>query len=172
MAASVIGGFNACILAYGQTGSGKTYTMEGPPEDPGINYRMLSKMFDLAAQRRGSEYRFRVSMVEIYNEELRDLLVDPAAVAGKIWSCCGRVKPNAQACLSLPSWCSPWPRASEDAARDSREQCEDPRPYQVYSLQCRGRVGHSGTRQRHPSGRSHQRARAQLALSQHFASGG
>lgn len=100
MAASVIGGFNACILAYGQTGSGKTYTMEGPPEDPGINYRMLSKMFDLAAQRRGSEYRFRVSMVEIYNEELRDLLVDPAAVAGKIWSCCGRVKPNAQACLS------------------------------------------------------------------------
>ena len=38
---SVLDGYNVCIFAYGQTGAGKTYTMEGPPEDPGINFRAL-----------------------------------------------------------------------------------------------------------------------------------
>jgi hypothetical protein len=34
-------GYNVCIFAYGQTGSGKTHTMEGPPDNPGINSRAL-----------------------------------------------------------------------------------------------------------------------------------
>jgi kinesin family protein C2/C3 len=34
-------GYNVCIFAYGQTGSGKTFTMEGPPDNPGINSRAL-----------------------------------------------------------------------------------------------------------------------------------
>lgn len=38
---SCVDGYNACIFAYGQTGSGKTYTMEGPPDNPGINSRAL-----------------------------------------------------------------------------------------------------------------------------------
>ena len=36
---SCVDGYNVCILAYGQTGSGKTYTMQGPPNDPGVNVR-------------------------------------------------------------------------------------------------------------------------------------
>jgi hypothetical protein len=34
-------GYNVCIFAYGQTGSGKTFTMDGPPDQPGINRRAL-----------------------------------------------------------------------------------------------------------------------------------
>jgi kinesin family member C2/C3 len=45
IAQSVVEGFKACIFTYGQTGSGKTYTMEGTPSDPGLNYRVLSHIF-------------------------------------------------------------------------------------------------------------------------------
>lgn len=39
---SFLDGYNVCIFAYGQTGSGKTYTMEGPPNDRGVNNRTIS----------------------------------------------------------------------------------------------------------------------------------
>ncbi|KAM9765885.1 LOW QUALITY PROTEIN: kinesin-like protein KIFC3 [Menidia menidia] len=72
---SCIDGFNVCIFAYGQTGSGKTYTMEGPPADPGINQRALRLLFSEVSDKEPDwEYRIRASMVEIYNETLRDLL--------------------------------------------------------------------------------------------------
>lgn len=41
-------GYNVCIFAYGQTGSGKTHTMEGPPDNPGINSRALQVMMAIA----------------------------------------------------------------------------------------------------------------------------
>ncbi|KAI3687550.1 hypothetical protein L1987_81247 [Smallanthus sonchifolius] len=76
---SVLDGYNVCIFAYGQTGSGKTYTMTGPnvssPEDWGVNYRALNDLFHLSQIRRTSfEYEIGVQMVEIYNEQVRDLL--------------------------------------------------------------------------------------------------
>ncbi|KAJ0480094.1 putative minus-end-directed kinesin ATPase [Helianthus annuus] len=76
---SVLDGYNVCIFAYGQTGSGKTYTMTGPnvssPEDWGVNYRALNDLFHLSQVRRNSfEYEIGVQMVEIYNEQVRDLL--------------------------------------------------------------------------------------------------
>nr|XP_039251487.1 kinesin-like protein KIFC3 [Styela clava] len=72
---SCIDGYHICIFAYGQTGSGKTYTMEGPTSDPGINQRALSDLFQDIEERRG-EWKFEVSvsLVEIYNETLKDLL--------------------------------------------------------------------------------------------------
>eukprot|EP00959_Pyramimonas_sp_CCMP1952_P362782 7597114-Pyramimonas_sp.AAC.1 len=72
---SLVDGFNLCIFAYGQTGSGKTYTMEGPPEARGVNYRALASLFQLL-EARGPEVdvRLEVSMLEIYNEMVRDLL--------------------------------------------------------------------------------------------------
>lgn len=72
---SCIDGFNVCIFAYGQTGSGKTYTMEGVPDDPGINQRALRLLFSEVTEKAPDwDYKITVSMVEIYNETLRNLL--------------------------------------------------------------------------------------------------
>ncbi|CAL5442527.1 unnamed protein product [Camellia sinensis] len=76
---SVLDGYNVCIFAYGQTGSGKTYTMTGPNissrEDWGVNYRALNDLFHLSQSRKNSiTYEVCVQMVEIYNEQVRDLL--------------------------------------------------------------------------------------------------
>ncbi|XP_072961230.1 kinesin-like protein KIN-14F [Typha angustifolia] len=77
---SVLDGYNVCIFAYGQTGSGKTFTMSGPKNvnehTQGVNYRALRDLFKLAEQRRGTiSYKILVQMIEIYNEQVRDLLV-------------------------------------------------------------------------------------------------
>ncbi|KAG7544114.1 Calponin homology domain [Arabidopsis thaliana x Arabidopsis arenosa] len=76
---SILDGYNVCIFAYGQTGSGKTYTMSGPSitseEDWGVNYRALNDLFHLTQSRQNSViYEVGVQMVEIYNEQVRDLL--------------------------------------------------------------------------------------------------
>jgi kinesin family protein C2/C3 len=74
---SAMDGYNCCIFAYGQTGSGKTHTMQGPTSDRGVNVRALYKMFSEAQLRRdnfGIEFSFRLSMCEIYKEEVYDLL--------------------------------------------------------------------------------------------------
>ncbi|GJU76119.1 kinesin-like protein KIN-14F, partial [Tanacetum coccineum] len=77
---SMLDGYNVCIFAYGQTGSGKTYTMSGPDittEDTwGVNYRALRDLFQLSEQRKDFiKYEVGVQMIEIYNEQVRDLLV-------------------------------------------------------------------------------------------------
>ena len=74
---SVMDGYNVSIFAYGQTGSGKTYTMNGPPDNPGVNMRALKFLFKLAKQREPMfEYKIRVAMLEVYNEKINDLLRD------------------------------------------------------------------------------------------------
>ncbi|MXQ93676.1 hypothetical protein E5288_WYG022352 [Bos mutus] len=69
---SCLGGYSVCIFTYGQTGTGKTYSMEGPPEDPGIAPRALQSLFQEMGT--GGQHRVTLSMVEIYNEAVRDLL--------------------------------------------------------------------------------------------------
>ncbi|XP_060169099.1 kinesin-like protein KIN-14C [Lycium barbarum] len=76
---SVLDGYNVCIFAYGQTGSGKTYTMTGPEgaseEDWGVNYRALNDLFRISQMRESTfKYELKVQMMEIYNEQVRDLL--------------------------------------------------------------------------------------------------
>nr|XP_018673961.1 PREDICTED: kinesin-4 isoform X1 [Musa acuminata subsp. malaccensis]XP_018673963.1 PREDICTED: kinesin-4 isoform X2 [Musa acuminata subsp. malaccensis] len=76
---SVLDGYNVCIFAYGQTGSGKTYTMTGPEsateKEWGVNYRALNDLFQISLSRRDTYlYEVGVQMVEIYNEQVRDLL--------------------------------------------------------------------------------------------------
>ncbi|CAH2067148.1 unnamed protein product [Thlaspi arvense] len=78
---SVLDGYNVCIFAYGQTGSGKTYTMSGPDgsseEDWGVNYRALNDLFKISQSRKGNiNYEVGVQMVEIYNEQVLDLLTE------------------------------------------------------------------------------------------------
>lgn len=72
-------GYNATILAYGQTGSGKTYTMGSAmalkPEDNGIIYRVIKEIFNEIEHRKSkAEFLIKVSYLEIYNEEIYDLL--------------------------------------------------------------------------------------------------
>jgi kinesin family protein C2/C3 len=73
---SMLDGYNVCIFAYGQTGTGKTHTMEGYGDQPGVNTRALQALFDLAKERKKLfTYDIKVSILEIYNETLVDLLV-------------------------------------------------------------------------------------------------
>ncbi|KAK8266681.1 hypothetical protein V6Z12_D12G262700 [Gossypium hirsutum] len=89
---SVLDGYNVCIFAYGQTGSGKTYTMSGPnvssKEDWGVNYRALNDLFQTSQSRKSSIiYEVGVQIIEIYNEQVRDLLVnDSSQRRFGIWS--------------------------------------------------------------------------------------
>mmetsp|Transcript_88 Transcript_88/g.270 ORF Transcript_88/g.270 Transcript_88/m.270 type:complete len:878 (-) Transcript_88:200-2833(-) len=74
---SVLDGYNVCIFAYGQTGSGKTFTMEGNRENRGVNPRAMDRLFDLSRERAGDiEYQIFFCILEIYNEEIHDLLAD------------------------------------------------------------------------------------------------
>ncbi|KAG2555286.1 hypothetical protein PVAP13_9KG561500 [Panicum virgatum] len=72
---SVLDGYNVCIFAYGQTGTGKTFTMEGTERNRGVNYRTLEELFKIAEERKESvTYDLSVSVLEVYNEQIRDLL--------------------------------------------------------------------------------------------------
>ncbi|XP_043233135.1 kinesin-like protein KIF3B [Amphibalanus amphitrite] len=74
---SVLQGFNGTIFAYGQTGTGKTYTMEGVRDDPelrGIIPRSFDHIFGHIEQSENCQYLVRASYLEIYQEEIRDLL--------------------------------------------------------------------------------------------------
>ena len=90
MVQSAVDGFRVCIFAYGQTGSGKTHTMLGPlmPTEiavhGGIIPRACEHIFQYCSELedQGWEFSVRASMLEIYNETIRDLLV-PAAKAGR-----------------------------------------------------------------------------------------
>ncbi|CAD7958536.1 unnamed protein product [Amoebophrya sp. A120] len=80
---SCLDGFNICIFAYGPTGSGKTYSMAGTKQDPGIFLRSFQQLFaEIEARKppKGNwKYRVSVGILEVYNEELRDLLCDNPA---------------------------------------------------------------------------------------------
>ncbi|EDV25164.1 Kinesin-like protein KIF3A [Trichoplax sp. H2] len=75
---SVLEGYNGTIFAYGQTGTGKTFTMEGvrsTPELRGIIPNSFAHIFGHIAKSQGdARFLVRVSYMEIYNEEVRDLL--------------------------------------------------------------------------------------------------
>ena len=74
---SVLDGFNVCIFAYGQTGTGKTFTMMGPAESRGVNTRALYELFEMSDKRRKTiEDKITVSVLEVYNEQIKDLLAD------------------------------------------------------------------------------------------------
>ncbi|XP_039030627.1 kinesin-like protein KIN-5C [Hibiscus syriacus] len=81
----VLEGFNCTIFAYGQTGTGKTYTMEGEckraktgangelPAGAGVIPRAVQQIFD-TLEGQNAEYSVKVTFLELYNEEITDLL--------------------------------------------------------------------------------------------------
>uniref|UniRef100_A0A7M4G2C9 Kinesin family member 25 n=1 Tax=Crocodylus porosus TaxID=8502 RepID=A0A7M4G2C9_CROPO len=83
---SLLDGYNVCIMAYGQTGSGKTHTMFGPlsgdnfifstEDEPelGIIPRATEEVFRLISEKPPGSHWVEVSVVEVYNNEIFDLL--------------------------------------------------------------------------------------------------
>ncbi|KAG9351983.1 hypothetical protein JZ751_023234 [Albula glossodonta] len=74
-------GYNATVLAYGQTGSGKTFSMGGTytsaqENEPtvGVIPRVVRRIFHEKEKKVDSEFALAVSYLEIYNEEILDLL--------------------------------------------------------------------------------------------------
>ncbi|XP_064282621.1 chromosome-associated kinesin KIF4A isoform X2 [Passer domesticus] len=74
-------GYNATVLAYGQTGSGKTYSMGGTytanqEHEPsvGVIPRVIKLLFEEKQQRQDWDFVLKVSYLEIYNEDILDLL--------------------------------------------------------------------------------------------------
>ncbi|CAK9189601.1 unnamed protein product [Sphagnum troendelagicum] len=91
MVENCLAGFNSSIFAYGQTGSGKTHTMWGqmpgsnsadyvPTEDRGITPRIFEQLFSRIQQEERDNvdkqlwFQCRCSFLEIYNEQITDLL--------------------------------------------------------------------------------------------------
>ncbi|XP_052823267.1 kinesin-like protein KIF25 isoform X2 [Octopus bimaculoides] len=86
MLTSLLDGYNVCIMAYGQTGSGKTHTMLGSHKnenynlsheahpDEGVIPRAMRELFSLMSEKPTGTYQAEVSVVEIYNNDIRDLL--------------------------------------------------------------------------------------------------
>ncbi|KAG0480048.1 hypothetical protein HPP92_010906 [Vanilla planifolia] len=82
---AVLHGYNATVLAYGQTGSGKTYTMgtnfSGEGSNGGIIPQVMDSIFNKVNEmKKDTEFLIRVSFIEIFKEEVFDLL-DPHANA-------------------------------------------------------------------------------------------
>lgn len=72
---SALNGYNGTIFAYGQTGAGKTHSITGTPEMPGIVPRMNIEIFERLAKLEGKmNYQVSVSFLEIYNENVHDLM--------------------------------------------------------------------------------------------------
>ena len=73
----VLEGYNGTVFAYGQTGCGKSFTMMGPTspeEQKGIIPRAFEHIFDYISVTDGTKFLVHASYLEIYNEEVRDLL--------------------------------------------------------------------------------------------------
>ncbi|XP_073388850.1 uncharacterized protein [Physcomitrium patens] len=71
---SAVSGFNGTVFAYGQTSSGKTYTMQGSATDQGVTRLAIQDVFTSIDKIVDREFLVRVSYMEIYNEEINDLL--------------------------------------------------------------------------------------------------
>jgi hypothetical protein len=72
----VMAGYNGMVFAYGMTGSGKTHSMQGSNADPGIIPLAVNSVFDYIGINSPpyTMFKIKVSYLEIYNEQLRDLL--------------------------------------------------------------------------------------------------
>ncbi|KAM9102061.1 kinesin-like protein KIF27 isoform 3-T3 [Sarcophilus harrisii] len=80
LVASLIEGYNATVFAYGQTGSGKTYTIGGghiasvAEDKKGIIPRAIQDLFQSISENSSIDFNIKVSYIEVYKEDLRDLL--------------------------------------------------------------------------------------------------
>lgn len=78
---STMDGFHGSVFSYGQTNSGKTFTMNGGPAQPGVIPQAIYQCFEAVNGYPDREFLLRVSYLEIYNEQIKDLLnTEPANI--------------------------------------------------------------------------------------------
>ncbi|XP_029354404.1 kinesin-like protein KIF18A isoform X2 [Echeneis naucrates] len=78
----VMNGFNCTVFAYGATGAGKTHTMLGSQDDPGVMYRTMKELFKrMEDAKEEKEFAVAFSYLEVYNEQIRDLLSNTGPLA-------------------------------------------------------------------------------------------
>jgi len=75
-------GYHTCLFAYGQTGSGKSYSIVGYGADKGIVPKACEEIFNRIEKKISEpdcciKYEVTVSMLEIYNEHVQDLFMNP-----------------------------------------------------------------------------------------------
>eukprot|EP00056_Hartaetosiga_gracilis_P006889 m.101652 g.101652 ORF g.101652 m.101652 type:complete len:651 (-) comp12581_c0_seq1:154-2106(-) len=111
-----LNGLNACLIAYGQTGSGKTYTMFGPTESASTSISKLEMEAGIAPrvlrqvavevnkwQRQGMEATLKLSCVEIFGQEVTDLLHDQNTV-GTWHGVAARMVLNMECAEEIKDW--------------------------------------------------------------------
>ena len=87
MLRSFMEGYNCTIMVYGQTGSGKTFTMgtsnDRSPSNQGLIFRFINDLYanlnSSIAEGRHISFQIKASYLEIYGEEVRDLVLDRSA---------------------------------------------------------------------------------------------
>uniref|UniRef100_A0A7N6B910 Kinesin-like protein n=1 Tax=Anabas testudineus TaxID=64144 RepID=A0A7N6B910_ANATE len=78
----VMNGFNCTVFAYGATGAGKTHTMLGSQNEPGVMYRTMKELFKRMDDAKDEkEFAVAFSYLEVYNEQIRDLLANAGPLA-------------------------------------------------------------------------------------------
>jgi hypothetical protein len=78
---SAMAGYHGSVFTYGQTSSGKTFTMNGDRTQEGIIALAVSECFDEVQRSPGRDFVLRVSYLEVYNEQIKDLLsLDPTPI--------------------------------------------------------------------------------------------
>lgn len=72
----MLNGYNCACFAYGATGAGKTFTMVGTESAPGVMVLTLQELFGaMKANEEEKKYSVKISYLEVYNENIHDLLV-------------------------------------------------------------------------------------------------
>uniref|UniRef100_A0AAY4BVE3 Kinesin-like protein n=1 Tax=Denticeps clupeoides TaxID=299321 RepID=A0AAY4BVE3_9TELE len=79
---SVLNGYNCSVFAYGATGAGKTHTMLGSGAEPGVMYHTMRELFTRMDQIKDEKvFDVAFSYLEVYNEQIRDLLANSGPLA-------------------------------------------------------------------------------------------
>ncbi|XP_036114520.1 kinesin-like protein KIF18A isoform X1 [Molossus molossus] len=106
---SFLNGYNCTVLAYGATGAGKTHTMLGSATEPGVMYLTLLDLYKSMDEIKEEKIcSTAVSYLEVYNEQIRDLLVNSGPLA---------VREDAQKGVVVQGLTLHQPKSSEEILR-------------------------------------------------------
>ncbi|XP_048086838.1 kinesin-like protein KIF18A isoform X1 [Alosa alosa] len=78
----VLNGYNCTVFAYGATGAGKTHTMLGSTDNPGVTYLTMKELWSRMEQVKDEKvFELAFSYLEVYNEQIRDLMANSGPLA-------------------------------------------------------------------------------------------